>query len=306
MYPLRRGIGTISRLVPVAGSLVFLVRVASVGVLSSQAPFLIFLSGFAALYAGIMWLNAATELEGRPYWILGMAALALAAAVRGQFLACLTFGLALLFAGGILFLFSARNRILVVIAYLTVLSTVGLPFTPSFLAGQLYNIPLTVWHLLLFLAQALLIAGYIRHSRRPGEDISRAERWGRVIFPSGLIFLLISYFIAGWIGGCLAPNANWGIGFGSLLPSILLLGSSMLGLSWTQRMPPLPSRLRIFLRDFFSLSWFYVLLAWVFRIAGQMITFITLVLEGEGGILWALLLLTLLVAFLSRGGLVGG
>jgi len=304
--PLRRGIGTISRMVPVAGSLVFLVRVATVGVLPGQVSILILLIGLAAIYAGFMWLNAANELEGRPYWILGMAALSLAAAVRGQLLSCLALGIALMFSGGMLFLLSARNKLLIVFTYMSVLSTAGLPFTPSFLAGQLYSLPLSPWHILLFIAQALLLAGYIRHSRRPGDTLGRAERWVWVIYPSGLIFLLVAYYLAGWVGGSLTPRTDWGIGIGSLLPGVLVMGFSILLLSWAQRSPQLPLSLRIFLRNLFSLSWFYVLLDWVFRTVGQVISFITLVLEGEGGVLWALLLLTLLVAFLSRGGLVGG
>jgi len=55
----------------------------------------------------------------------------------------------------------------------------------------------------------------------------------------------------------------------------------------------------------FSLTWFYAFLGWLFRLVERGIEFITTVLEGEGGILWALLLLTLLVAFLSQLGLAG-
>jgi hypothetical protein len=51
-----------------------------------------------------------------------------------------------------------------------------------------------------------------------------------------------------------------------------------------------------------SLQWFYDSLSWVYNAIGQVLSFITSLLEGEGGILWALLLVALLVSLIAQLG----
>jgi hypothetical protein len=53
---------------------------------------------------------------------------------------------------------------------------------------------------------------------------------------------------------------------------------------------------------FFSLRWVYDFLALALRFSFRLIKLLTTVLEGEGGILWVLVLLALVVALLLRGG----
>jgi hypothetical protein len=60
-----------------------------------------------------------------------------------------------------------------------------------------------------------------------------------------------------------------------------------------------------FLREFFSMGWFYGLLWGAYHLLRRGISSINLILEGEGGILWTLLLLTLLLSLLMQPGLGG-
>jgi hypothetical protein len=304
--PLRRGIGTISRLAPVAASLVFLARVASVGIQPILAPGLLFLSGLTALYAGFSWFNAENELNGRPFWILGMAALAISSAVRGFALASLAWSMGLIFTGCFIFLFSARNRFLIPLAYISAFCISLLPFTPSWEGGHLYASPLTIWHIFFLLAHSLLLAGFVRFSRMPGEELTGVGRWVWVIYPLGLVFILVSYLLSGWVVGSLFPSEGWGIGLGTIFPGVLLIALVVVWLIWRVRIPSLPDRVSLGFRNVFSLRWFYTFLGWLFNVTSRVIYFITMVLEGEGGVLWALLLLTLLLAFVTRGGLGGG
>lgn len=304
--PLRRGIGTISRLTTVAASLVLLPRVASAGVQQEQAAILLLLTSLAAIYSGYSWFNSTNELEGRPFWILGLAALSLAAAIRGQPLASLAWGSALIFTGGLQFLYSVRSRYLLVLPLLSVFSSASLPFTPTWYAGQIYSSPYSVWQIVFIISQALLLGGVVRHSMRSVGELSRVERWVWVIYPIGLIMILFSQYLASWLGGTLLGGAGWEIGFGTMLPGIMGLVLTGLWLLWARKIPRVPKQVVAIFDKVFSLGWFYFLLAWLFRLTGQALSFITAVLEGEGGILWALLLLVLLIAFLSQRGFSGG
>jgi len=304
--PLRRGIGTISGMATVAASLAFLPRVATIGVPEGQAAILLALTGLAALYAGFSWISAANELEGRPFWILGMAALSLAAAIRSQPLPSLVWGVMLVFTGGLLFLYSAHNRYLYLILILSVLSSAALPLTPTWFGGQFYGPPFSLWHLVFLISHALLLGGIIRHSLRPGETLSQVERWVWVIYPAGLLILLVSHFLSGWVGGTLLGNESWAIQLTTIIPGLIVLGLVAFVLYLESRGFHLPLRFQAIFRSIFSLTWFYAFLGWLFRLIERGIEFVTTVLEGEGGILWALLLLTLLIAFLTQLGLAGG
>jgi hypothetical protein len=53
---------------------------------------------------------------------------------------------------------------------------------------------------------------------------------------------------------------------------------------------------------FFGLGWLYGALSWIYRVVQSVIQLLTAVLEGDGGFLWSLVLLALLVSiFISRG-----
>jgi hypothetical protein len=304
--PHRRGIGTISRLVIAAGSLVFLVRVASVGLLPTGSSFVLLLTGLAGLYVGFNWFTSNNELEGRPFWILGMASLCMAAAIRGQQLASLAWGIGLIFAGGFSFLYSSRNRFLSGLSTLIGITLLGAPFTPSWQGSHLYASPFILWQVLFLFTQAFLALGLIRHSMKPADSLRGSERWVYLIYPTGLILLLVSYLLAGWRAGLLLPSADWGLHIFNILPSLLVLGISALFLLVRRQTIQIPGRILLILRNIFSFRWFYASVDWLFWVSERVTAFVTMILEGEGGILWALLLVALLIAYITLGGLAGG
>ena len=57
--------------------------------------------------------------------------------------------------------------------------------------------------------------------------------------------------------------------------------------------------------SFFSLHWLYRLTAKGYDLLGRGVALVILVLEGEGGILWALLMLILLMALIAQGAVRG-
>ena len=157
---LRRGFGTLLRLVSAASSLILLAHVPA-GSSTSFTPFLTAFAIGAAIYGGWMWLRAPDELTGRPYWIIGLAALSVTAALSGNPLGAVAWGCALILVGGALFLASVQqvwlNRVLLV----GVWSLSALPF--SLTAGAWLG-DLGFFTPLVTAAQALLVAGFVRHT----------------------------------------------------------------------------------------------------------------------------------------------
>jgi len=271
------------------------------GVPANLAPWLLSFTGLAALFGGVTWVAARDELDGRPFWILGMASLAFAAALRGQAQASLAWGISLLLSGGLLFLISSRHRYLLVLAFLGCMGMSALPFTPSWQGVRLYAAPFTPSLLLFLLAQAALLAGYVRHTLQPGHPLSGVERWTWAIYPAGLALLPLAHFFVAWWGWSQAgypPLAGSWPGVAALL---------LVGLVFTRTRKVTHQALPVvtFLREFFSMGWFYGLLWSVYHLLRRGISSINLILEGEGGFLWTLLLLTLLLSLLMQPGLGG-
>lgn len=308
----RRGLGNILRMVAPASSLVLLGRLPAEPISASWQPYLIAFVALAVLYGGLMWLAAKDEVNGRPYWAITLSGLAIACVIQGVPAASQAWGMALLLSGGLIFLYSARRASVIFIPLLGALGLTGLPFTPaaSGWTGLLVK-PFTLLSLIFIVALALLLVGYLRHAFRPGDSLAAMDRWIQVVYPTGLLILVISQWLTGVLGW--SSSFTVGIWWGSLLASILAAGIffGVIGLRRIQ-VPAAYSQswLSILLERsgdrlaaFFRLEWVYSLLRLFYLIAQRLIQFLTAILEGDGGILWVLLLLALLVSLLQTGGI---
>ena len=76
--------------------------------------------------------------DGRPFWILGLSAFTVAAAIQSQPLASQAWGLATLFSGGVLFLYSARSPRIIVLPILGLVGISALPYTPAWRGTGLF------------------------------------------------------------------------------------------------------------------------------------------------------------------------
>jgi hypothetical protein len=316
-HPFRRGLGTPLRLVPAAGSLMLLVRTAEAGVSFDLAPLLLALAAFSGIYSAIAWLTATSELSGRPFWILGMAALAFSAAVRMQPAACLTWGMISILSGGALFFYSLRAKGTLPILILSAFAFVGVPYTPGWLGLAVY-LPVTeggspffnlVINLILWLTQFALVLGYIRHALRRSETQPGLERWVWFFYPIGLAVLVLVEFYLGWQIGIFwleGPGSLWWMGI--LL--VALTVALYVFLKRSGRFAPAMRLTKGVLTQgtgvwgrILSLEWFYRLI-WIFYHAvSRIFNWITAVLEGDGGILWALVFLFLIFSLSVQGGL---
>jgi hypothetical protein len=292
---LRRGFGTSFRLVSAASSLVVLGRVPAGSLETGITPFLMLFAIVAGIYGGWMWLRAPDELNGRPYWVIGMASLAVIAALSGNPLGAVAWGAALILVGGALFLASVQNIWLNRLMLAGAWSLSSLPFSltaSAWLAGLGFFTPLII------IAQALVMAGFIRHALRPAgrDSLEPQPSWARGVYPAGIILLIFLPILLGWIGwdGAFQTGA-W---LHALLASLLTFG-----LVWATR------RFRIFnpvrahwvtstgtrLNNLYQGFWS------LYRTLSRISQTITHTLEGEGGIMWTLLFLVLFVSLIVQG-----
>jgi len=292
---LRRGLGTSLRLISAASSLVLLAHVPVGSLTSALTPFLLALAVFAALYGGWTWLRAPDELTGRPYWIIGLAALSVTSALSGNRLGAIAWGCALVLVGGSLFLASVQqvwlNRALLIGAW----SLSSLPFslTASAWLGKLnFFIPFVI------IAQAILMAAVMCHARRPAgrDSLDSQPISSRTVYPIGILLLIVMQILLGLSGW------NGALQIGAWLQAVI---ASLLTLGLVWAIP----RFRIFnpVRAHWvyptasSLSNIYQGLWTTYRFLGRISQTITVALEGEGGIMWTLLFLVLFVSLLAQG-----
>lgn len=300
--PLRRSLGTTSRLVSAASGLILLVRASLVGLDNRLAEYALGLACLAGLYASLSWLRARDELDGRPYWLLGLGSLALASAVQRRPDAALSWSIALLLAGGLLFLYSGRHRSFIALVGLGMLGFIGLPFTPNAGGMGVYG---SYWlsNTVMMLVHSLLVMGYLRHGLRQTPALSGVERWVWVIYPWGLTLLPLVHFGLGWwwmqqnIASSTLPLPWQGV-LAGLLAGLWFFAALRLSKRKGWQAPI--ERFGSTITHLLSLEWLYLIIWRVYRSFGNLFRFFSTVVEGEGGVLWALLLLVLLMTYLSQ------
>ena len=293
----QRGQGTLVRLVPPATSLVLLVRVAYTEVPVAWEWLLLIPAVFAIGYGTIAWARARDELQGRIYWVVGLSGFAFSAALRSRPEAVLAWSMALLYPGAVIFLASIHERSLWPIGLLSLYSLTSLPLSPT-LPGAGLHAPFYLLSIFWIAAQAILIIGYFRHLGPETEPLVGVERWVRLIYPLGLALLPATHYITGnWLTpdlGVSNPSPIW--------PGLVVLGVLIAVGILVWRGIPVPEWGIQWIDQFSSLRWFYDLFSRVYNAVGQVLSFITSILEGEGGVLWALLLVALLVSLVAQLG----
>jgi len=296
---LRRGFGTSLRLTTAVTSLVLLARLPASAVETRYLPYLLGFVALAALYSAWKWLTAPDELSGRPYWIIGMSALAVSATLRGNPAGSAAWGAALVLFGGLSFLYSARQvwftRILAALGVLLL----SLPLTLT-ASGWLGAFPQPVFFWPLFLvAHALLVAGYLRHILRPAKtSFSELPSWAQAAYPVGLLLLCVTALLLGLWGwpGAFQLGA-WVVS----ISLVVLAGLAILVVIRFQRLGVFEAPASVEARPsrFVALQDQMAGLFWsLYRNLGRLFSFAANLLEGDGGLLWTLLLLVLFVSLL--------
>lgn len=309
---LSRGTGNIIRLAPVASSLCLLARLPAdlfPQNLGGWLPIINGLLALAALYAAFRWLSASDEIQGRPFWIVGWAALATASAINGAPESSIPWGAALLLPGSLLFLYFPRIQRMNFLLFLGLIGLVGLPFTPlaSGWVGLITN-GVTVWTFLFILAHSILVLGYIQQALQPGGEPRTLESWARLVYPLGLIIIIQAILVLAFVGwpGSLTVGSWWlaAVSNGLIIAAVFLvqrfgISPPYIQLPTSSTFAQISSWILPRLEPVFRLDWIYQGLWFINNLIGKILRAISSIIEGDGGLLWTILLLVLLISVLT-------
>ena len=312
---LRRGAGNIFRLAPVAASLGLLARLPE-GIITPNLggwmPLFHSLLSIAALYGAIRWVTSQEPIKGRPFWGVAWAALAVESVINGAPGASLAWGAALILPGSLLFLYYPRIQRMNFLLYFGLIGLIGLPYTPiaSGWSGLTAN-GITIWLFFYIIAHALMVLGYLKFSMAPGGETSVLESWARLVYPLGLIIIIQSMITLGLIGW--PGSLTLGVWWLPIISILLILGALYLiriaGFDTANIKLPSSSGITKALNwilpklePVFRLEWVYKLAWRIIDGFSRVLRIFSAIIEGEGGILWTILLLVLLISLLSGAG----
>ncbi len=302
------GMHTFMNIAVAATSLIVLARCASTGISETSTTALTILAALIALVNGLRWWLFRQDIHVSRYWMIGMAALAATAAMRGEVEASLAWGIALILSGSLLFFSIARSRLTNALLVAGLLGFLALPFTPAWQAIRIYPTldqlsQESLWWIANLLALALLVAGYILSMSRARPSLEGAERWTELIYPVGLFIFpvtqitILIFGLPGLSNDLQAfpeLNASW--------ISAPMLALAALAYVAARRAPRQVSIFSGALGKFRPYEWFVSAFQASLNLFVPLVRLINQILEGEGGILWTLLFLLLLLAILLQFG----
>jgi hypothetical protein len=147
-------------------------------------------------------------------------------------------------------------------------------------------------------AQAFLVAGFIRHALRPAgrDSLESQPTWSRTVYPTGILLLIIIQLILGLIGW------NGAQQIGAWLQAVIVSFLTF-GLVWATPRFRILNPIRAHWINPTTSPWnrVYQGLWPIYRFLGRISQTITVALEGEGGIMWTLLFLVLFISLLTQG-----
>lgn len=296
-HPLRRGLGSSLRFVPAVASMVALARTAGGELPGLWVNILLGLTLLAGFYAALTWLAAKDDIEGRMEWVLGMSALALVAHILNQPEGVVIFGVVMVLGGGLLFLTTIRNRRSLLLQVITVVMSLGLPYTITWASAGIFSQPFPWLALLTLPLHAAYLVGYLNQARKPVESTVPHENWRVFLGYLGILTGFCVYVLLGvWNLRDGARYASWP----GVVALVMVILFAVILRRWS---PALPDRFSDGLRTIFSFGWAYRVFAAASSQVANGVYFMNRILEGEAGILWALLLLVMILAALGQAGL---
>jgi len=310
---IRQGLGTLLRLIPAAVALEVMARLAVFGFAEPVRPWLT-LFGVAAVVVGAAQLwNVDDPQLGLTYVVIAQSGLALLAGLWGSVLAVQALAgqsLTLLLGCALVYLSNSHDERRLwasVFSGVGALALLGAPLTVGFLgASGLYSGLLGAgnWPVLVgvFVAQVLLAAGLLRAVFWPGQPVE-GEPLRQAVYFGGLGLLaavaVLAGVFTGWFNPVLgAPRLGlpgW-TGRPSLVAAVVVVITALGGVVLWRFETAVRARAEVIataLTSLFRLDWLYRLVWGVIHLAGTLILNLAAVLEGEGAVLWALVVVLL-------------
>jgi hypothetical protein len=297
-------------LIPSTATFVLLARMNS-GVFPPIAfNLLFFFFIIGTIFAAITWIASRDQLQGISYWVLAGGGMVLISTLVNEPNATLAWGLGIVLSGCIIFLYRRGLRLFVIFPILGWLSFSALPYTQTWpgiltFSSSLF-FSLDNWRrLILIIPHSVLMTGYIKITTTSLETRDK-ERWKKLILILALTLLVVSQGIIAWT--CIRysnselDDLSWIEKLSPGLISLLLVGA-LLGLSRIHVLFPriITSRAT----DLFSFIWLYKIIWKLYQLISRFVGFVDSLFDGEGGLIWTLLILVLFLSLLFQIRFIG-
>lgn len=303
--PVRRSLGTILRFVAPISVFSFLSQIQPPKTLDIFSTIIFLFALVAALYGAIKWLISQNELIGRPYWMLAFSGLVIITFLRGQIESMIALSMIMIVCGGAVFLHSSSSRYFFIYVIFLVISMAGFPYTPVTSAWVgLLSAPIKALDFILIISLCLLFLGVIRHLLRIQHPDPAIERWMKMFYAIGLILLfIVPWLTLIWRFKDIRSFIFW---YGPVLLLIMIasllifrkskIDRKFLELSYVRKAIGHIGFIGKYLEIVFTFDWLFRLLRKIYEILFRIMQFFISTLEGDGGLLWALLFLALLAS----------
>lgn len=297
----RSGAGALMRFLPPAMALLVLARLLQGGVPGVVVPWLRLAGGLGVILGGLRWALEEDSVAQRSFFILGLSGVGVLAAslseVNGDLTLTATAAL-LVLIGGVISLSDFYSPVHRVWYVMSGAMLVGLPFTPGHLIASAmvegFNAgESTASAMMAGLGVVLLATGIIRKAFASYSPWPTGENLARFAYG---ISLALPVFVGVGLGIHLSPGFQastlW-----ALLPVAALSVLLTFGL---RRFPE-----EILDRWGRLVSWLdpapiYRVLGWTYRVLMRWVRGVRAILEGEGAMLWLLVIILALTVFYRR------
>jgi hypothetical protein len=293
----KTGMMDLFRLAPFAAALALLTRAQpmSLAALIAVQLFLLLPAAYSA------WKHLSTKDDAAVYWTSGFGTLALAAAAQGSALAVLAFGIVLLFGEALLNAAQtfAGRRFALVGAVVGVSLLSGLPFAASFPASDFYANPGSFVAYAFLPIQALLLLGWARRAAVYVAHQRPLESWMQTVQIIALVCMPIVFILFGLGAAPSFPPDDFAFAWWWAAIALALVALLAFLTPRTRFRAPVAAAAE----SVASLGWLNAIGRRGFAGLTAALAFISSILEGPAGVLWALLLIALLLSVVAQAGL---
>lgn len=279
-------------------SFLLLSRVAAVGLPAGVLPFLRVLLGVLLPLFGLWWILAENPLSGRASWMLGGLSFVILSVSMGEVDSSLIWGMTMILSGHLLFLGPVNMPLRPLLAALLIFGLAGWPFTPLWEGMVVFSEG--GWGILWGLCHAFFLFGGVRFALWDGNTRESSANSIKTPEVLGLALVPITQFLVSVFIGLIPDSMGfWDGGWRFLLPStaflpvLLMQRVNLHRPDWISRVQ---KRVRV-IPDQASK---------VILDMGKMATGLVMgtirLLEGRGGLIWALLGVFFLLSLLASMG----
>jgi len=292
---IRNGYETTYKLISIAATLVLLSHILlDIGNQWTLILILVIIA-LAGLLSAYHWLTTPREITSQSLWVFGLISLSTISTLQGNPVGSAAWGSAGLFTGGLLFLYTVRNKILTIILIASAYILSSLPFSLTASGWSSFQPASWVVFIVLIPLLSLLSSGYIRSIMLDEkESLDSQPRWVKIFYPTGLVTLALTGLVlgaTGWDGA-----GQIGAWIPALISTVLTVVLSIL----LVRIPT-PDRLdsRLISKPAAWVEFAASLGGGLFRTIRGLLDILTSIFEGDGGVLWTILFLVVFISILG-------